>query len=132
VNLLISYKMGKTNDWELNTRWNYGSGFPFTQNQGFYLDENFVNDVNTDITQTNDSEVAIQLAGLNEGRLPGYHRLDFTVKKIFTFSENSSLEASFSVTNVYNRANIFYIDRVTGQRVDQLPFLPSFGLLYAF
>jgi len=132
VNFLVSYKLGQTNDWELNARWNYGSGFPFTQNQGFYLDENFINDLNTDITQTNDDEVAIQLAELNEGRLPGYHRLDFTVKKIFTFSENSSLEASFSVTNVYNRANIFYIDRVTGQRVDQLPFLPSVGLLYSF
>lgn len=132
VNFLVSYKLGKTNDWELNARWNYGSGFPFTQNQGFYLDENFLADLNTDITQTNDDEVSIQLAGLNEARLPGYHRLDFTVKKIFTFSENSSLEASFSVTNVYNRANIFYIDRVTGQRVDQLPFLPSVGLLYAF
>ena len=32
------------------------------------------------------------------------------------------------MTNVYSRANIFYINRVTGERVDQLPFLPSIGL----
>jgi len=132
VNLVVSYRLGEKKDWELNTRWNYGSGFPFTQNQGFYLSENFLGDINTDITETNSDEVTIQYADLNEGRLPDYHRLDFTVKKIFEFSENSSLEASLSITNIYDRRNIFYVDRVTSERVDQLPVLPSFGLLYSF
>ncbi len=132
ANLVVSYKLGKQLDWEVNARWNYGSGFPFTQNQGFYLQETFADDVNTDITQTNSDEVTIQYAELNKGRLPDYHRLDLTVKKVFTFSENSSLEASVSVTNVYDRQNIFYVDRVSGERVDQLPILPSVGLLYSF
>ncbi|MFM1744664.1 MAG: hypothetical protein RLZZ630_601, partial [Bacteroidota bacterium] len=34
--------------------------------------------------------------------------------------------------NVYDRANIFYIDRVRNQRVDQLPFLPSVGASLTF
>ncbi len=132
ANLVVSYKLGKQLDWEVNARWNFGSGFPFTQNQGFYLQETFVDDVNTDITQTNSDDVTIQYAELNKGRLPDYHRLDLTVKKVFTFSENSSLEASVSVTNVYDRQNVFYVDRVSGERVDQLPILPSIGLLYSF
>jgi hypothetical protein len=132
VNLVVSYRLGEQKDWEVNARWNYGSGFPFTQNQGFYLSENFLGDINTDITETNSDEVTIQYAELNEGRLPDYHRLDLTVKKIFEFSENSSLEASLSCTNIYDRRNIFYVDRVTSERVDQLPILPSFGLLYSF
>jgi len=132
VNLVASYRFGKGLKWEVNGRWNYGSGFPFTQNQGFFLEENFIDGVNTDITQTNSNSAEIQFAGLNEGRLPDYHRLDLTLKRVFTFSENSTLEASASVTNVYDRRNIFYVDRVTGERVDQLPFLPSVGLVYTF
>jgi hypothetical protein len=132
VNLVASYRFGKGLDWEVNGRWNYGSGFPFTQNQGFYLQENFIGGLNTDITQTNSNEAEIQFAGLNEGRLPDYHRLDLTLKRTFTFSENSSLETSISVTNVYDRENIFFVDRVSGERVNQLPILPSFGVLYSF
>ena len=37
-----------------------------------------------------------------------------------------------SVTNVYNRNNIFFVDRITATRVDQLPILPSFGLVFSF
>ncbi|MGB6037561.1 MAG: TonB-dependent receptor, partial [Cryomorphaceae bacterium] len=132
VNLVASYRFGKGLDWEVNGRWNYGSGFPFTQNQGFFLQENFIGGLNTDITQTNSDEAQIQFAGLNDGRLPDYHRLDLTLKKTFKFSENSSLETSFSVTNTYDRENIFFVDRVTGERVNQLPVLPSFGVLYSF
>jgi len=132
VNLVASYRFGKGLNWEVNGRWNYGSGFPFTQNQGFFLQEDFIGGLNTDITQTNSGEAEIQFAGLNEGRLPDYHRLDLTAKKTFKFSENSLLETSFSVTNTYDRENIFFVDRVTGERVNQLPVLPSFGVLYSF
>ncbi len=131
-NVVVSYKMGKRKDWEVNGRWNFGSGFPFTQSQGYFLQESFPDDINTDITQTNSDNVETQYGELNDGRLPTYHRLDFTVKKTFTFSELSSLEASFSITNVYDRENIFYVDRLTGDRVNQLPILPSVGLLFRF
>ncbi len=132
VNLLVSYRWGKVKDWEASARWNYGSGFPFTQNQGFYLSETLAGDVNTDITETNSDDVTIQYAGLNQGRLPDYHRMDFTLKKTFFFSEYSSLEASFSLTNIYDRNNIFYVDRFSGEEVYQLPLLPSVGLLFSF
>src|SRR5690554_1206689 len=132
VNLLASRRFGERLNWEVSFRWNYGSGFPFTQNQGFYLRETLENDINTDITGTNSNNVEIQYAGLNQGRLPDYSRLDFTLKKTFEFSDYSKLEASVSVTNVYNRENIFYVDRVTAARVNQLPILPSIGFLYSF
>ena len=132
VNLLASRRFGKRLDWEVNFRWNYGSGFPFTQNQGFYLRETLDDDINTDITESNSNSPEIQYAGLNQGKLPDYSRLDFTLKKTFEFSEYSKLEASISVTNAYNRENIFYVDRVTAERINQLPILPSFGFLYSF
>lgn len=132
VNLLASRRFGKRLDWEVNARWNYGSGFPFTQNQGMYFREVLENDIITDITDSNTDQVEIQYAGLNQGKLPDYSRLDLTLKKTFEFSENSSLEASVSVTNAYNRDNIFYVDRITAERINQLPILPSFGFLYSF
>ena len=42
------------------------------------------------------------------------------------------LELSAGVTNVYSRENVFYINRITGQRKNQLPFLPSVGLDWSF
>ena len=97
-----------------------------------FLQENFFDGLSTDITQTNSDEAEIQFGGLNEGRLPDYHRLDFTLKRTFKFSDTSTLEASASVTNLYDRENIFFVDRVTGERVNQLPILPSVGLLFSF
>lgn len=132
VNLVAAYKFGKGEVWEINGRWNYGSGFPFTQNQGFYLQETFADGVNTNITQTNATDPALQYAGLNRGRLPDYHRMDLTLKRTFVFGDHSSLETVLSVTNVYDRQNIFYVDRISGDRVDQLPILPSMGIIFSF
>ena len=36
INLVSTYKFGYQNSWSLDARWNLGSGFPFTQTQGFY------------------------------------------------------------------------------------------------
>lgn len=132
VNFLASYRFGSQLSWEVNARWNFGSGLPFTQNQGFYMPETLSDDILTDITETNSDFVGIQYAGLNEGRLPTYHRLDLTIKKTFNFSDYSSLEVSGSITNAYDRQNVFYKDRVTGEQVYQLPLLPSIGILYSF
>ena len=42
------------------------------------------------------------------------------------------IQLDLSVTNVYDRDNIFYRDRVTSQQVYQLPILPSVGFSYTF
>lgn len=131
VNLLSSYKLGETFAWEISARWNYGSGFPFTQTQGFYEKLTFIDGINSNITSEN-GDLGIQYAGINEGRLPYYHRLDFSVKRKFVISKNSILDATFSLTNVYDRKNIFYFDRVKYERVNQLPIMPSLGLSMSF
>ncbi|NJN34511.1 MAG: hypothetical protein HC817_09900 [Saprospiraceae bacterium] len=52
ANFLASYFMGKKADWEISARWNYGSGFPFTQTRGFF--SNFpASGVGTDILTQN-------------------------------------------------------------------------------
>lgn len=126
VNLTGSYTFGKALDWEFNARWNMGSGFAFTQNQGFYQNMDFASGINTDITTSN-GQLGIIYGDLNTGRLPYYHRLDLTVKKKFELTENSTLELNAGATNAYNRKNVFYVDRVKGETVYQLPLMPTIG-----
>ncbi len=131
VNFVATYTFGKDLNWEFGTRWNLGSGFPFTQTQGFYERLPFYDGINTDYTTAN-GELGIVYAGLNEGRLPYYHRLDVNVKRTFQLGNYASLQASFSITNAYDRRNIFYFSRVTNEEVYQLPFMPSIGVKLSF
>jgi hypothetical protein len=108
-----------------------GSGFPFTQTLGFYEQFDFTDGTGTNIQNTN-GNVGIIYDDLNGGRLPYYHRLDVTLKREFVLSVNSILEANIGITNAYNRANIFYFDRVNFERVNQLPFMPSAGISLSF
>ncbi|MEQ8908075.1 MAG: TonB-dependent receptor [Vicingaceae bacterium] len=131
VNLVGSYTFGKDFQWTVDARWNYGSGFPLTQTTGFYEQLAFQGGIGQDYTSTN-GDLGVRYGELNNGRMPSYHRFDISAKRTFVVSEHSILEASISVTNVYDRENIFYVNRVTFNRVNQLPILPSLGLNLTF
>ena len=131
VNLLATYALGDQRQWELSGRWTFGSGFPFTQTQGVYEQILFGDGITTDYTREN-GEYAIHYADLYQGRMPSYHRLDLGAKRKFSIGKRSTLELNLSVTNVYSRQNIFYFDRTTKQRVNQLPILACFGANFTF
>ncbi len=131
VNVILSYTTGLKKQWELSARWNFGSGFPFTQVQGNYEYLSFTQGINYDYTTAN-GQLGTVYADLNEGQLPAYHRLDFDAKRRFYFSENSELELSLSLTNIYNRKNVFYVDQITNEVLRQLPLMPSLGLVFTF
>ncbi|MEL6866526.1 MAG: TonB-dependent receptor, partial [Bacteroidota bacterium] len=132
INILATYSMGDTKQWEASVRWNMGSGFPFTLTQGFYQVYDFQDGLQTDVLTDNGELGIIYSEDRNSGRLPYYHRLDLSLKRHFIFSKNSKLDVVASVTNVYNRNNIFFFDRVEYERVDQLPILPSLGIIFEF
>jgi len=131
INVILTYTAGSKRQWEFSGRWNFGTGFPFTQVQGFYEFYSFQDGINFDYTTTN-GDLGVLYGELNGGRLPSYHRLDLDVKRKFFFTENVMLEADFSVTNVYNRNNVFYVNLVTSDVARQLPILPTFGLTLSF
>ena len=131
INVILTYTAGSKRQWEFSGRWNFGTGFPFTQVQGFYEYYSFQDGINFDYTTTN-GEMGVLYGELNAGRLPTYHRFDIDVKRKFYFTENIMLEADFSVTNVYNRNNVFYVNLVTSDIARQLPILPTFGLTFSF
>lgn len=132
INLVGSYAFGKKKDLELNVRWNFGSGLPFTPTSGYYQPETFGQGVTTDYTNSNSPSVGVILGEFNSKRLPTYHRLDITVKKQFKFKNKTDLEVIAAITNAYNRKNIFYVNRVTNEKIYQFPFLPSLGVSYKF
>lgn len=132
ANVVISYTFGKNKQWQVDARWNLGSGFPFTKTQGFYEFYNFLDGINTNYTSGNGQLGIVYDSTLNSGRLPYYHRLDLSAKRIFKLGTNARLEANISIINTYNRENIFYFDRVRYERVNQLPFLPSAGISINF
>jgi len=131
LNFVGSYIFGEDKSWTIDARWNYGSSFPFTMTQGYYENVSFEDGIATDVTQTND-DLGVIYADYNMGRMPSYHRLDVSLKKQIIFSKRSILETSLSISNLYNRANIFYYDQLTDSRIDQLPFMPSIGANWQF
>lgn len=133
VNILATYVLGEKRNWELGMRWNFGSALPFTQTQGFYPFINFFEEgLETDPLTGNPPLGIIYSENRNGGRLVPYHRLDVSVKRSFQFGKNLSLDVTASATNLYNRNNIFFVDRITNERVDQLPVLPSLALSLNF
>ncbi len=131
INLLATYALGSERQWEISGRWSYGSGYPFTQTQGIYQSLHFGDNIATDYTREN-GDYSIHYADLYKGRLPDYHRLDLGIKRKFSIGKRSLLEINLSVTNIYSRQNIFYFNRTTHERVNQLPILASFGASFSF
>jgi hypothetical protein len=130
LNVLLSYACGKRQSWQFDVRWNFGSGFPFTQTQAFYPLYNFPQ-INSDYVHDNET-LSFLLDDLNQGKLPAYHRLDISAKKKFFLSKRHTIELAVSATNVYNYSNVFYVNRITNNVIYQLPILYNFGLSWHF
>ena len=133
LNIVSSYTFGKDKNWEFGAKWNLGSGFPFTQIINYYPNNDFSGGINSDYLTDNPS-VGIQYDQINGGRLPYFHRLDLNLKRMFYLGTdgNIKLETAFTITNAYNRQNIFYYDHLSNERENQLPLLPSIGANLTF
>ncbi|MCS7153589.1 MAG: TonB-dependent receptor [Bacteroidia bacterium] len=136
ANFLASYRWGgwltvprsRESVWELSLRWTFGSGLPFTQTLGFF-EKLLLLQGSQSPYLTQQGQLAILLSpNYNAARLPAYHRLDLLLKRRWRLGSAFLLEGNFTLLNAYNRPNVFYIDRITARRYNQLPILPSLGL----
>ncbi|NNE35022.1 MAG: TonB-dependent receptor plug domain-containing protein [Rhodothermales bacterium] len=126
INALLSVRVFKVN---VGMRWQYGSGLPLSEALGF--DEYVFLDGPKDLSEEPGGERV--LYGLPyQARLPDYHRLDFSIDRTFEFSRRFDLTLQGSLTNTYDRKNLFYIDLFTLRRINQLPLIPSMGLKIEF
>jgi len=110
---------------DLNVRWQFGTGLPFTEALGF--DTFVLLDGPTDVTREPGS-TRILYSQPFEGRLPAYHRLDVSLDRSFNPYRHVRATVQAGLINTYDRANLFYFDLFTLDRVDQLPLIPSVGL----
>ena len=130
INLVATYSLDKKKHWEVSGRWNFGSGFPLTPTQGYYQQLNLNNYMNSYLTQN--GQLGYVAGNLFSQRLPTYHRLDLSVRYKYTLRDRIFLEINGGATNVYNRANIFYFNRLTYTRVNQLPIMPNLNISLTF
>ncbi len=112
-------------DFELNVRWQFGSGLPFNESMGF--DQFILLDSLVNVT-TEPGMERVLYSRPYTGRLPTYHRLDVTLEYNVDVSPQVRLTAQAGAINAYDRHNFFYLDLFTLRRVNQLPLIPSFGL----
>lgn len=127
-------------NWDIGFVFNFKSGQPITFPTGIYIDAEDPFGFGTN------EEVRGVVTGINNFRLPDYHRLDMSV----TWKNRRFLwrkaEWGLNIINVYNRQNVFVIAngydieiqndqsvRVTPDQkyIAQLPILPMFSLRLA-
>jgi len=121
VNLNLTVNFG--GGWQTSISWFFNSGLPFTEIVGYY-DKLYLNDLFNIGSLFGTYTPFTVLGDRNLGRLPTYHRLDFSISKKFTIYF-INVSVSVNVLNVYDRKNIFYFDRETGKQVNMLPILPT-------
>ena len=131
ANIVGTYTFDKAKTWNINVRWNFGSGFPFTQTQGFYEKLSLGQSVSDDFIYQN-GQRGVYYKDINGGRLPTFHRLDASLSKKMNLKRNKVLTITAAATNVYNRENIFYFDRLNFTRINQLPIIPTLGINFTF
>jgi len=112
-----------------STRWQFGSGLPFNQAQGF--DGFVLLDGNVDVTTAPGSRRVIFDEPFG-GELPTYHRLDISAERSVELTGHGLLTLQAGVINIYDRSNLFFLDVFTQNRVDQIPIIPNFGLKLEF
>lgn len=154
VNVVLNYK---ANNWlDIGIRWQYGSGFPFTEPVGIRpriilsdSDGDFIPDTPVLATRrsfANPNDPATVIFDIDYGdnrnkfntRKPAYHRLDVRVTALTNFW---GLDWNFylDVINAYNRSNIiaysYFInpDNTLGKRPNRMfPIIPTFGFSVNF
>jgi len=94
---------------------------------GFY-DKFFYNTGNPNEITGSEFQQYTYLGDKNLGRLPSYHRMDMSLLKKLDLSF-MNMELGVSVINLYNRSNIFYFNRDTGEVINMLPFLVTGTLM---
>jgi len=123
INAVLQFERGAN---RFSVRWQFGSGLPFTQVNGYY---NYLSPGSLTSPAALDAQgrLYVSRSTLYGERLPTYHRLDISYERVFTFDHvRATLQAG--VINLYDRNNIFSYNIFTGDRVDQFPLIPSVGL----
>jgi hypothetical protein len=110
---------------DMNVKCEIASGTLFSPLVGYVDKINYINFEDFEYYYDNGNPYAI-IGSKNGARLPLYHRLDIGFSKVLTFWNDVSITAKLDFINIYNKKNIFYINKNTGKYTYMLPFMVSF------
>ncbi len=125
--LTLQYKLSE--HWDLSSVFIYSTGNAMTLPAGRYMIQ---------------GQIINDYTSVNSFRMPAYHRMDFSVTHTKVIRGKFESSWNFSVYNVYNRANPYYVFfevkgnldeyelSVAAKKVSLLPILPSVSWAFKF
>lgn len=140
-NLVLNYKL--SNIWDLGVRWQYGTGFPYTEPSG--VKPRIVNGqvaTRGSFLDPTNQEVIFDVAYADRtkynARKPDYQRLDIRISAV-AFFWNLDWNFYLDVINVYNYKNVvgynYFVDKdltLNRETNTMLPILPTLGFSVKF
>lgn len=104
--------------------WEFSSGLPYTQI--------YATDLRIHVPYDNPTEYPGIAAGYYDrpytARLPVYHRLDVSLKRFFDITSGFRIGTEIGAINIYDRTNVFYLDVVEYEVVNQSRLLPYISI----
>lgn len=107
---------------DVTFRWEFGTGYPFTQTIGYY-DRLLLGNLGGNFGGETGVPYSI-LGAKNAARLPTYYRIDAGATYHFLIPPLRG-SVGVSIANLTNRKNILFYDRKTAQTLYMLDFFPS-------
>ncbi len=97
ISIALTYKLNE--NWEFGAAWNYGTGQAYTMPTGQYYFPGV-------FSANNGPQIFLDYKGINEYRLPAYHKLDVSASYKMHWI-NFPIQITLSVYNLYNHQNPF-------------------------
>ncbi|MFZ5941493.1 MAG: TonB-dependent receptor plug domain-containing protein [Bacteroidota bacterium] len=115
-NVSISLHHWLSKKWSCSLQWFYQTGKPVTFPESIFFtpDMNFTDGK----IQLLNSIMYIQ-SGINNNRLPAYHRMDINISYNFKINMKYLAQLNFGAYNLYNRHNPYYYYLDASRQVDQ-------------
>ncbi|MCY4158980.1 MAG: TonB-dependent receptor [Bacteroidetes bacterium] len=126
--------------WRISRRWELGAVFTYATGQAYTRPEATYTAYDLQLINGSDETNLLVSPGLNQARLPSYHRLDFGATWSGSFGRFADYELQIQVINAYARENIWFIfnefeedGTLSRNTIPQIPVpLPNFSFTLNF
>ena len=126
--------------WRISRRWELGAVFTYATGQAYTRPEASYIAYGLELVNGFDETNLLVSPGLNQARLPAYHRLDIGATLSGSFKRFADYELQMQVINAYARENVWFIfndfqddGSLSRNTIPQIPIpLPNFSLTLKF
>ena len=126
--------------WRISRRWELGAVFTYASGQAYTRPEASYTIYDTKLVSGSGITDLLVSPGLNQSRLPPYHRLDMGATWSGSLGKFADYEIQFQVINVYARSNVWFIFNevgglglLTSTTIPQIPIpLPNLSFTLKF